>query len=174
MKTGLSLLIFMLPVICLSQDLSDKPLMTVAGNRVTAGEFIRMYNKSKVTGTPSDIDEYLRQYIVFKLKVADAINEGMDDHELVKIKFLEFKDEKKTLVSEIENKTGGNCVGMIGHVAIFYRQQRDPGKRFRNKQSSLSGVGTRKPSDAHRIRLISLSAAMPPAEAGLVCGARYP
>ena len=62
--------------------------------------------------------------------VVAAINEGMDDHELVKIKFLEFKDGKKTLVSEIENKTGGNCVGMIGHVAIFYRQQRNPGKRI--------------------------------------------
>jgi RNA-binding protein len=61
--------------------------------------------------------------------VIAAINEGMDDHELVKIKFLEFKDEKKTLVSEIESKTGGNCVGLIGHVAIFYRQQGDPGKR---------------------------------------------
>ena len=62
--------------------------------------------------------------------VIAAINEGMDDHELVKIKFLGFKDEKKTLVSEIEGKTGGNCVGMIGHVAIFYRQQRDPKKRI--------------------------------------------
>jgi RNA-binding protein len=62
--------------------------------------------------------------------VIAAINEGMEDHELVKVKFLEFKDEKKMLASEIESKTGGSCVGMIGHVAIFYRQQRDPGKRM--------------------------------------------
>ncbi len=78
MKTGSSLLIFMLPVICLTQDLSDKTLMTVAGKQVTAGEFIRMYNKSQVTGIPSDIDEYLQQYIIFKLKVADAVSEGLD------------------------------------------------------------------------------------------------
>jgi RNA-binding protein len=58
-----------------------------------------------------------------------TIDEGMDKHELVKIKFLEFKDEKKSLVSEIENKTGGTCVGLIGHIAIFYRQQGDPQKR---------------------------------------------
>lgn len=38
--------------------------------------------------------------------------------------------EKRTLVSEIENKTGGNCVGIIGHVAMFYRQQPDPGSGF--------------------------------------------
>lgn len=61
--------------------------------------------------------------------VIAAINEGLEDHELIKIKFLEFKEEKKALVSDIENKTGGNCVGMIGHVAIFYRQQGDPEKR---------------------------------------------
>ena len=61
--------------------------------------------------------------------VIAAIDQGMDDHELVKIKFLEFKNEKKALVSEIEDKPGGNCVGMIGHVAILYRQQRDPGRR---------------------------------------------
>jgi RNA-binding protein len=62
--------------------------------------------------------------------VIAAISEGMDNHELIKIKFLEFKDQRKTLVSEIESKTGGHCVGVIGHVAIFYRQQRDPGKRI--------------------------------------------
>ena len=62
--------------------------------------------------------------------VIAAISEGLDEHELIKIKFLDFKDEKKTLVSEIESRTDGNCVGVIGHVAIFYRQQRDPAKRI--------------------------------------------
>ena len=78
MKAVLSLLVFMLPVICLTQDLSDKILMTVAEENVSAGEFIRMYNKSKVAGTPSNIDDYLQQYINFKLKVADAMSEGLD------------------------------------------------------------------------------------------------
>ena len=62
--------------------------------------------------------------------VIKAINEGINDHELIKIKFLEFKDDKKTLCAEIERKTGGTCVGMIGHVAIFFRQQSDPKKRI--------------------------------------------
>jgi peptidyl-prolyl cis-trans isomerase SurA len=78
MKAGSSLLIFMLPVICLTQDLSDKILMTVAGKEIPAGEFIRMYRKSNVAEIPSNIDDYLQQYIVFKLKVADAISEGLD------------------------------------------------------------------------------------------------
>jgi peptidyl-prolyl cis-trans isomerase SurA len=78
MKTVFSLLVFMLPVICLTQDLSDKILMTVAGENVSAGEFIRMYNKSNVAGIPSNIVDYLQQYIIFKLKVADAISEGLD------------------------------------------------------------------------------------------------
>ena len=36
--------------------------------------------------------------------VAAAINEGMDDHELVKIKFLEFKDGKKLWFQKLKTK----------------------------------------------------------------------
>ena len=37
-----------------------------------------MYKKSLDPGKKADIEEYLKQYIVFKLKVADAIDEGID------------------------------------------------------------------------------------------------
>jgi peptidyl-prolyl cis-trans isomerase SurA len=52
--------------------------MTVGGKDVTAGEFIRMYRKSSEPGKTQDIDSYLQQYVVFKLKVADAMNAGID------------------------------------------------------------------------------------------------
>jgi peptidyl-prolyl cis-trans isomerase SurA len=52
--------------------------MTVAGKQVPAGEFIRMYKKSAEPGKPQDTDTYLQQYITFKLKVADAVKEGLD------------------------------------------------------------------------------------------------
>jgi peptidyl-prolyl cis-trans isomerase SurA len=62
-----------------AQTLSDQILMTIAGKDVTAGEFIRMFNKSSDTGkNQGNIDEYLQQFIVFKLKVADATNAGID------------------------------------------------------------------------------------------------
>jgi peptidyl-prolyl cis-trans isomerase SurA len=52
--------------------------MTVDGNKIQAGEFIRMCNKSTEQGKKLDIDGYLQQFIVFKLKVADALSEGYD------------------------------------------------------------------------------------------------
>ena len=48
------------------------------GKQVPAGEFIRMFKKSAEPGKPSDPDTYLQQYIIFKLKVADALMEGLD------------------------------------------------------------------------------------------------
>lgn len=60
------------------QALNDKTLMTIAGQEVTAGEFIRMLKKSGDPGAKPDAAGYLREFINFKLKVADAINEGID------------------------------------------------------------------------------------------------
>lgn len=67
-----------MPVICQAQELNSKILMTVAGRRIQAGEFIRMYKKSLEPEKPLNLDDYLQQFIVFKLKVADALNEGFD------------------------------------------------------------------------------------------------
>jgi RNA-binding protein len=52
-------------------------------------------------------------------------------HELIKIKFNEFKEkeQKKEVSGMIEKKTGAEMIGMIGHTAIFYRQQKDAEKR---------------------------------------------
>ena len=72
------ILMFLMPVLCKAQDLNNKILMTVDGNKIQAGEFIRMYKKSIEPGKTLDIDSYLQQFIVFKLKVADALSEGYD------------------------------------------------------------------------------------------------
>lgn len=69
---------FILTVAANAQPLEDKLLMTVAGNKVTAGEFIRMYKKSMEPEKQGNIDEYLQLYTTFKLKVSDAISEGVD------------------------------------------------------------------------------------------------
>ncbi len=61
-----------------AQSQDDRILMTVAGRDIPAGEFIRMFNKSYGPDEVRDIDAYLQQYIIFKLKVADAIQEGID------------------------------------------------------------------------------------------------
>ena len=58
-----------------------------------------------------------------------SLNEVLDQHELVKVRFLEFKEEKKTLAVEIAKRAGCEQVGMIGHIAIYYREQEDEEKR---------------------------------------------
>jgi peptidyl-prolyl cis-trans isomerase SurA len=74
----LILMALLSPVALTAQDLNNRLLMTVADDKVTAGEFIRMYRKSLEPGKPGDIDNYLQLYVNFKLKVADAKNEGID------------------------------------------------------------------------------------------------
>jgi len=61
--------------------------------------------------------------------VIKTIEKALDDHELIKIKFNKFKEEKESYCVNIESSTKSEMVGLIGNVAIFYRQQADPEKR---------------------------------------------
>ena len=62
--------------------------------------------------------------------VLKSLEEALTSHELIKIKFLDFKEknQKKELLSDLEGKTGGELVGLIGHNAIFFRKNIDPEK----------------------------------------------
>lgn len=57
------------------------------------------------------------------------IDEALSHHELIKVRFVDFKDEKKQLAARIEELLQADLVGMVGHTATFFRQQRDPDKR---------------------------------------------
>jgi RNA-binding protein len=63
--------------------------------------------------------------------VIAAVNEALETHELIKIKFNEFKEkaQKEEINGAIEAATESEMVGMIGHLAIFYRMNPDPEKR---------------------------------------------
>lgn len=63
--------------------------------------------------------------------VSQAIDESLAIHELIKVKFVDFKEkvQKEEITAAVEQETASELVGMIGHVAIFYRQQPDPEKR---------------------------------------------
>jgi len=60
-----------------------------------------------------------------------AVDESLETHELIKVKFVDFKerDQKEEITRSIEKQTASELVGTIGHVAIFYRRQKDPEKR---------------------------------------------
>jgi RNA-binding protein len=59
----------------------------------------------------------------------EGVNQALDAHELIKVKFNSFKEEKKTLAKEIEEKTQSEMVGMVGNIAIFYREHHNEEKR---------------------------------------------
>ena len=63
--------------------------------------------------------------------VTQAVDESLEKHELIKVKFIDFKEksQKKEMAGLIEKETVSELVGMIGHMAIFYREQKDPEKR---------------------------------------------
>lgn len=86
-------LILLLPSFCMAQELNEKTLLTVDGKTVEAGEFIRMYRKSIEPGKNTDIDDYLNQFIIFKLKVADAIREGYDTTEAFKSELRGYRNQ---------------------------------------------------------------------------------
>ena len=60
-----------------------------------------------------------------------AVNESLEKHEVIKVKFIDFKekDQKKKIAGVIEKETASELVGLIDHMAIFYRRQSDPEKR---------------------------------------------
>lgn len=64
-------------------------------------------------------------------KMVAAVNEALDSHELIKLKFVDFKDkeDKLEITNMIEKKSHCEKVGMIGHIAIYFRQHNDPEKR---------------------------------------------
>jgi RNA-binding protein len=56
------------------------------------------------------------------------IDKALKDHELIKIKYLEHKDQKKTLTRQIIEETGSTLINQIGNTATLYRESPDPEK----------------------------------------------
>ena len=50
------------------------------------------------------------------------IDKALTDHQLIKVKFLGFKETRKELSEEIAGATSSALVDVIGNVAIFYRE----------------------------------------------------
>ena len=91
----------------------------------------------KLTLTPAD-RRRLRgkgQLLQPVLKVGkDGVTDGLlasveteiAHHELIKIKFVNFKEEKHELVESIANRTNSALVQVVGHVALLYRPKSNP------------------------------------------------
>jgi RNA-binding protein len=50
-----------------------------------------------------------------------ALDVALKQHELVKVKFSDHKEEKKTLSPQLAEKTGSELIMRVGNVAVLYR-----------------------------------------------------
>ena len=50
-----------------------------------------------------------------------ALGEALQHHELVKVKFDQFKEQKKELAPQLAEKSGSYLVTRVGNVAVLYR-----------------------------------------------------
>ena len=75
-------------------------------------------------------------------QVITSAKDAIESHELIKVKFNEFKEkeQKEEISARIEEETGAENVGMIGHTAIFS----DRTKTRKNAKSPCPG-GKKRP-----------------------------
>ena len=57
-----------------------------------------------------------------------SVDEGLAHRELVKVKFVEFKEEKKALAPALAEKTSSQLIMRVGNVAVLYRALAVPEK----------------------------------------------
>ena len=58
-----------------------------------------------------------------------ALDEVLRHHQLVKVKFDEFKEEKKELAPQLAEKSGSHLVTRVGNVVVLYRPKPDEEKQ---------------------------------------------
>lgn len=61
--------------------------------------------------------------------VSGMVAEQLKAHELIKVKFNEFKEDKKDLSDKLAADTDSTLVRIIGNIAIFYKESDDPEKK---------------------------------------------
>ncbi len=54
--------------------------------------------------------------------VVDALDAALTDHELVKVRFQDFKEMVRELSATLAEKTGSALVSTTGFTAVFYRE----------------------------------------------------
>lgn len=61
--------------------------------------------------------------------VIKMVDDSLKSHELIKVKFNEYKDEKIDLTNEICNQLDATLVRVIGNVAILFKEAENPEER---------------------------------------------
>jgi len=59
-----------------------------------------------------------------------AVDQALNSHELVKLKFLDARDVRETIVEDLSKKLGAAVVSQTGFIALLYRPGKDETKRI--------------------------------------------
>ncbi len=62
-------------------------------------------------------------------QVMAKINQEPEAHELIKIRFIDFQDQKQELAGDLAERLDAVLVGLIGNIAVLYRQNPDHERR---------------------------------------------
>lgn len=86
--------------------------------------------KKQLRGIAQRLDAMTK---VGKAGLSDAfvqsVNQMLEQHELIKVRFVEHKDERKELSAKLAEATGSTLIASVGHVIVLFRQNPDPEKR---------------------------------------------
>ena len=55
--------------------------------------------------------------------VIASLDAALQLHSLVKVRFSDFKEERRTLAPQLAERTGSTLVQQVGNVAVFYRKK---------------------------------------------------
>jgi len=62
-------------------------------------------------------------------ELAAQVERALEAHELIKIRFVAGKEEKRELAAELARRTGAVAAGVVGNVAILYRAHPEASRR---------------------------------------------
>lgn len=61
--------------------------------------------------------------------LVQMVSDSLKAHELIKVKFNEYKEDRAEYANNIALQTDSTLVRIIGNIAIFYKESEDPQKR---------------------------------------------
>ncbi|GAB6089689.1 YhbY family RNA-binding protein [Spirochaeta dissipatitropha] len=65
----------------------------------------------------------------FTEEIIEAVNQALESHELIKVRFVDFKAERALISEQLAVKNNASLVRIIGNTAILYRECENTEKR---------------------------------------------
>jgi RNA-binding protein len=113
------------------EDGSDRLKMTPVERKIMEND-LKGYQRNYLRGLAHHLKPIL---LVGHRGITDmvikALQDALEQHELIKVKFIEekSKEDKRAMVDRLLTGTQAQLVGMVGHTAILFKQNCNPEKQ---------------------------------------------